>query len=245
VKPCHVRAVRGAMNRCTIGAALAACVGGWTAGDAQAGTFHGPTPYLGAADSPFAGLGLTNFHLEDFEDGLFNVPGATPSAGWGVPTVSLMDSVDADDGNINGLSQGGKSYYSKFATNELIVTFDPKILGGLPTHAGIVWTDVGYVGGSMTCKGDVILEAWGPNNTYLGTLGPVWLGDGLFNGETPEDRFLGVANADGISAIRISMPDSKDFEVDHVQYGTQIVPAPGAGMVALSAIGLAITRRRR
>ncbi len=241
MKPHVNRRAIGPSNLALLSTLAIAGVG--IASPATAATFIGPTAYLSAADSPFAGLGLSNFQLEDFEDSAFNVPGATPSPGWIVPGVSLLDSVDGDDGNINGFSQGAKSYYSNFATDTLKVTFAAGP-NGLPTHAGIVWTDVGYVGGSQTCKGDVVLEAWGPGGVYLGSTGPHWLGDGKFNGETPEDRFLGVINAAGISAISLWMPDSKDFEVDHVQFGTQVVPAPGVGALGIAAIGLGLRRRR-
>ena len=43
--------------------------------------FLGPSPYLSFANSPFNMPGLTYFHLENLEDGVFNTPGATPSAG--------------------------------------------------------------------------------------------------------------------------------------------------------------------
>src|SRR6185295_5549806 len=38
-------------------------------------TLYGPSPYLSAADSPFAGLSLGYYLLEDFEDGQLNTPG--------------------------------------------------------------------------------------------------------------------------------------------------------------------------
>src|SRR5437660_5467467 len=57
--------------------------------------------YARASDSPFAGGSFSWFYLEDFEDHLFNTPGASASAG-GVTSVvfgpSIHDSVDFDDG---------------------------------------------------------------------------------------------------------------------------------------------------
>ena len=38
-------------------------------GALAAQTFLGPTPYLGAADSPFTGLAFSYFHRETWEDG--------------------------------------------------------------------------------------------------------------------------------------------------------------------------------
>jgi len=77
-------------------------------------TLFGPTPYLSAADSPFnlSGRGTT-FFLEDFEDGLINTPGLNISQVFGGATVnppgSLTDSVDADDGVIDGSGTAGHS----------------------------------------------------------------------------------------------------------------------------------------
>ena len=65
------------------------------------------TNYLSQNNSPFRNLNNTYFHLENFEDHLFNTPGVTASAG-GVTSVvfgpSAHDSVDADDGVIDGTS---------------------------------------------------------------------------------------------------------------------------------------------
>ena len=60
-------------------ASLVAFLAGAPAGAA----ILGPTPYLSAADSPFAGLGLSNFSLEDFEDIALNTPGLS-AAGPGL-----------------------------------------------------------------------------------------------------------------------------------------------------------------
>ena len=72
-------------------------------GTAQAATLYGPSGYLSSADSPFAGLNLQNFVLEDFESGA--QPGYTASAGGRV-TGSSVDSV----------APGSWSHYS-FAAN--------------------------------------------------------------------------------------------------------------------------------
>src|SRR5882672_11224983 len=102
----------------------------------------GPSPYLSFDDSPFKSLNLQNFHLEDFEDHLLNVPGVSGSPG-GVASVvfgpSIHDSVDGDDGAIDGSGLNGDDW---FASPALVTfTFDAQVLGGLPTHAGVVWTD--------------------------------------------------------------------------------------------------------
>ena len=112
----------------------------------------GPSPYLSFDDSPFRDAEFDWFYLEDFEDGLFNVPGV--SAVSNTPGTSLivagpqfyLDSVDADDGVIDGLGRDGHSLASvpdRPTAGNLgyTFTFDSQVLGSLPTHMGIVWTD--------------------------------------------------------------------------------------------------------
>jgi uncharacterized repeat protein (TIGR01451 family) len=54
-------------------------------------------------------------------------------------------------------------------------------------------------------------------------IGPVSIADGSNAGTTGEDRFFGVTNVGGISAIKISN-SSGGIEVDHLQYGLYTVP---------------------
>src|SRR5687767_14185007 len=147
----------------------------------------GPTAYLSFGDSPFSSGSFSTFHLETFEDHLLNVPGVTASAG-GVTSVvfgpSIHDSVDSDDGFIDGSGLNGDSYFSSFGATGISFTFNAGALGSLPTSAGIVWTD----GGS---NGQITFEAFDQNGLSLGSL----LGghaDGSNVGETGEDRFYGA-----------------------------------------------------
>src|SRR5262245_33520243 len=95
--------------------------------------YLGPTPYLSFGDSPFNGLSFSYFHLEDFEDGSFNTPGATASAGWTVNGPGgFTDSVDGDDGAIDGSGTGGHSFLTSSSTF-LTITFSASVLGQLPT----------------------------------------------------------------------------------------------------------------
>ena len=175
---------------------------------AGGGTFTGPTPYLSRADSPFAAeLNAGHVYLEDFECGSILVPGVTPSSGSVIPPgfEGLIDSVDADDGVIDGSGLSGHSF---FTSNSVTFTFDQTTLGAFPTVAGIVWTD-----------GDtpVTFEAFDSVGASLGTIGPVLLQDGSNAGGTAEDRVFGVTFAGGISKITIS--NAGGLEVDHLQYG--------------------------
>lgn len=206
----------------------------------------GPTPYTSAANSPFTGLTFTYFHLENFEDHLFNTPGVTANAG-GVTSVvfgpDLHDSVDADDGAIDGNGLQGDSFFSSSGGGGITFTFNAAVLGSLPTHVGIVWTD-----GSNP----IFFEAFGPGGS-LGTLTGTHA-DGSISGETGEDRFYGVFDTGGISSIFISNGGS-GIEVDHLQYGrisqvtpTNPVPEPTTMLLlgtGLAGVGAAVRKRRK
>lgn len=178
---------------------------------ARAQTLLGPSAYLCFGDSPFSGLSLGYFYLETFEDHLFNVPGVTADRG-GVTSVvfgpSIHDSVDCDDGAIDGSGLQGDSFFS--GTPDIRFTFNAAVLGSLPTHAGIVWTDGGN-GATIT------FEAYDGTGASLGTV-TGHHADSSNNGTTAEDRFYGVIYAGGIGSIRIRH-SSGGLEVDHLQYG--------------------------
>jgi hypothetical protein len=200
--------------------------------------FFGPTPYLSAADIPvgFYEGGLPT-GLEDFEDGLLGF-GITASTGGPIGPGTLVDSVDADDGAIDGSGNGGVSW---FTDTPIMFTFS----GPLPTAAGMVWTD-----GSIPQL--VSFEAFGPGMVSLGVHGPFPVGDGDNSGETAEDRFFGVQDSGGILAIRF-LAEPGPLEVDHVQFGLAPaqngVPgppsAPEPASVLLFGTGLLAVGARR
>ncbi len=196
--------------------------------DARAGAvFYGPSGYLSFTNSPFDAAGFEFFHLESFEDGLLNTPGVVVNTGWMViGPGTLTDSVDADDGLIDGSGAGGYSLLSGGVHSNLVVTFDTNSLGGhLPTHVGVVCTDVGAVAFGEFCVGDVTLTALDATGGVLGSITATNLGNGAALGSGPgatsEDRFFGVSNPGGISSITLSVNNSVDWEVDHLQYGFQ------------------------
>jgi hypothetical protein len=204
----------------------------------------GPTPYLDFSNSltpvnspfyaAFSASQFSYFHLETFEDGALNTPGVTASTGGVTIPGPGTDSVDGDDGVIDGSGALGRSF--EFFTSSVTFTFSGVALGGLPTHVGLVWTDCGYSG-----YDNVLFEAFDAWGASLGVL-PGAVGDGTVASQTAEDRFFGVIHAGGISKVTMHVT-MLDTEVDHLQYG-RIVPAPGVVSVALFGSVLACRRRR-
>ena len=178
-------------------------------------------------DSPFKDVVFSYLHRDDFEDQKINTPGVTAVASCtghpaaiGCPFASVLrfpafatDSVDEDDGAIDGSGAAGQAMWS-LGNPGIEFSFDADDLGGsLPTHAGIVWTD-----GSGTWTFEAFDAAGGSMGTVTAALG-----DGVFLGATADDRFFGAINPDGISKIKIGNPNSGGgIEVDHLQYGRAV-----------------------
>ena len=187
----------------------------------------GPIQYLSFSDSPFDAIDFSKFYLEDFEDGVLNVPGVTaiantPGGVLGVVGPSFYtDSVDADDGTVDGFGRDGHilADVGNRPGGDLGYTFrfDAQTLGRLPTHVGIVWTD-----GSPTAPTQ--FEVYDAQDNLVGIVGPVKISDAWFSGQTAEDHFFGVVHAAGIQRIVIRNPGSSNsMDVDHLQYGIAII----------------------
>ncbi len=198
--------------------------------------FFGATPYYSAADIPagFYADGSPTA-LETFEDGVLNF-GMTASQGWIIGASVQTDSVDMDDGVLDGSGVNGHSWWVQ-NLGSVTFTFDSE--SPLPTAAGLAWTDG---------AGLVTFEAFGPGMVSLGTIGPLSIADAVYTGGTAEDRFFGVQNDTGIQAIKIANylgGKPVGIEVDHLQYGDAPSPVPEPSTLALMAIGGVISAFRR
>lgn len=237
-----MRSILSFVKKVSMASAGAAFIALGIAGTAKAALL-GPTSYLSFGDSPFADGSFVDFHLEDFEDGLLNTPGVTASAGSPLPPTGVTDSVDEDDGTIDGSGTGGNSFFFGGGSTGITFTFDDTVLGYFPDSAGIVWTD----GAGLTS-----FEAFAPDGTSLGTIGPVSIADGSFSGTSAEDRFFGVEDLGPIGSIFISNT-SAGVEVDHLQYGIkQIAPPQGIpeptstlSLILIGTLGTVSTLKRK
>lgn len=197
-----------------------------------------PTPYLSQANSPFDPALFTTFHLEDFEDGALNTPGLM-ATGPGICITGTACFVPPP-GFIDSVGNGGDPNvgHSLFANGVIDISFDAGALGGLPTVAGLVWTDG---------NNPITFQAFDENGFSLGIIVRSHA-DGSFTGGTAEDRFYGVTNGSGISRLLISNPPG--IEIDHIQYGLGAIPAipePATWAMMIGGFALAgsAVRRRR
>lgn len=202
------------------------------ASSASAAVFFGPTPYLSDLDIPANFYNGTYTFLEDFEDG--SLDGDIIVSGGILSDSQAVDSVDADDGLIDGSGSNGYAWFLR--GGNAILTFSFTNLPVLPTAAALVWTDG---------NNPQSFEAFDENSQSLGMIsGPFAFADGSVLGTTAEDRFFGVTHASGISAIRIIGGVEGGLEVDHVQYG-QMVPEPGSIAIFLAFAGFGLFARWR
>jgi hypothetical protein len=229
-------------------AMTAAALASGFAGSAAAAEslIYSPYPYAQRTDGPWNLVSFDWFELENFEGDA--KPGYTATTGGRILGASLLtDSVDADDGVIDGLGTGGRSWFSDGTTDTITFTFDAAVLGRLPTHVGIVWTDVGNPGpgGGEFGRALIFFEAFDAGGNSIGGIGRE-LGDSAVDGGTDEDSFAGVYHPGGVSSIRMTAGGSLDWEVDHLQYGfANAIPEPEQWLLMALGLGALAWRLRK
>jgi hypothetical protein len=211
-------------------------------------TLIGPLPYTSFAASPFARALFDHSQSGDLKDRLPNAWGIPASHGIASRPAGLSDGVDDDAPNGSGTS--GHTWYFD-GVSSITFTFSTALLGVLPTHAGLVWTDLGF---ANVRKGldSVLFEAFDKVNNSLGLIGPSALGDELFAGQTAEDRFFGITSAGGIGSVRISLLHSTEQGLDNLQrdfnklaqFATGSDPAATLAVLVVGRTGAGFTRRR-
>lgn len=201
--------------------------------------FLDPTHYTSFDDSPFKSVQFLDFHLEDFEDGEFNQLDATITGGSVIDPGEFTDSVDKDDGKLDGFGREGHSFGS---TQTIRIEFSGGDVG-LPTYFGVVWTDGGRNELHKDGQTDTNFRYFGKDGRLIASSSG-YFGDGRTDGTTADDLFLGIIADRQIGAVEIRTinEDFGDLEIDHIQYGN--VPEPNT--LCLLAIGtLAYIRRSR
>ncbi|MFO0872462.1 MAG: hypothetical protein U0575_00635 [Phycisphaerales bacterium] len=172
----------------------------------------GPTPYRQFSDGLFGCIHFASFQLEDFEDHLLNTPGISADAGFVTSSqfATARDSVDLDDGDLNESSYNnagtylGDSWYTVVSTS---FSFDPVVIGGFPTHAGLVLTDATFAPATVTAYDEmgqpfasIVYDFPDPGDSSCA-----------------DDWFYGFFSSTGISRIEVSVGNA--IEIDHIQYG--------------------------
>jgi hypothetical protein len=183
-------------------------------------TLIGPIPYRCFADYPSVRAAFSAFPLEDFEsDVLGESRIAVMPASWGDGTKIGAAAMESS------LATGDTWFASSDAS--ITFTFSTALLGSLPTDAGLLWTDIGLAN-VRSGLDSVLFEAFDASHNLLGVIGPSSLGDGLFAGQTAEDRFFGVTSPGGIASIRITSLSSTERDMDQPQQdGAEVLKAMG------------------
>jgi len=80
-------------------------------------------PYHTVLDSPFHYVPHSYFYVEDFEDNSLKHTRGQRGRGLAFGPSSSTDSVDGDDGHIDGSGAAGHSYWSFYFINGMTFTF--------------------------------------------------------------------------------------------------------------------------
>ena len=166
--------------------------------------------YRQPADSPFISNTLI---IDTFEPGPL-VPGITT---FGVTANIGGNSVDIDDGTLDGNGDAGKSLaigsWGPFTPGSASFTYSSEVLGGLPTQVGLVITDLDLSepkGPAVTTNVTLqcILSDGSTVNTIYAVLSQP--------NNALDDLFIGYSSSLGIASMSVFC--EVPMIVDHLQY---------------------------
>lgn len=205
----------------------------------HAASITDPIPYKSASDTPDGFYPSSEFTGQDFEnpDGPWEV-GFTFSSGMRIGPkhlsgdgVPVTDSVDLDDGELDGDGTMGASWYTP--GQDLMITFAQPV-----SIASFAFTD------TDTRTNFINVTALAADDRVLAERSFESFVDDVFTGTTDEDRFIGITADAGesIAKLLIGIDQGLGIEVDHVQFSP--VPEPHSLML-LSFAGLFVGKLRR
>jgi hypothetical protein len=184
------------------------------------------TPYQGIEDSPFAQAGK-DFHLEDFEDGQFDLPGLHLKD----RPVQLLPKVYPPAVPTRSVESPGHSFGPtfEFITPSIPSQHSSTINFIFDHSVPAAWRhEIGFVLTSAPEGSSLSITAFGADGNHLGVLQKAI--EGL---DVP--TFFGVASESPIEElqIRVALTGERSFfHIDHLQYA---VPEPDSLLLAAMA----------
>ncbi len=204
-----------------------------TAASINAGQFTPRVAYRGLGDSPFHDFGVDGTLLvEDFEDGLLNLPGVTLlddtsiHAGRRFIGSGFSVAADSEDG-AEGRSLEAKpsictATFPEQCPARVHFAFDDQAFGTLPTYAGFAWTDA--VRGSDQDVHPIahvkVFEADGTASDLVIRHLPA---RSDLPDRNADDIFVGFMNEQGIASLEVlvvsTLGEGGHLALDHLQIG--------------------------
>jgi hypothetical protein len=147
--------------------------------------------------------------LEDFEDGIANPESFTitgPQLQIVPSTHPNVDSVDGDDGKIDGSGKNARAAWTdaNAGDQEITLVKSAPAVGGVLTDGLGRWIVLAYDDSGILVGRSREVELFAPHG-----------------GETEEDTFIGFHHAPGIKRLilRKTVPGTSGLETDHIQFG--------------------------
>ena len=172
--------------------------------------------YRSTADSTFP---VATLLVENFEG--LPQPGMTIASGsTEILSVSLGNSVDADDASLDGNGATGKSLtignWDPFDPGFASISFSAKALGSAPTRVGFVVTD----SSGMGFPAPVTITVYFADSTTESMVVEVLSAAN----DASDDLFIGLENLIGVDTITVS--SIIPLAIDHVQFDAPLAAVP-------------------